>query len=727
MGFVFGNINTALKLKDQDQVLSDICLHSKNTGNEKHVVFLVEAPLDKPRLHALTVWIGQHLPDFDFDIVNSSVMKITNEQIKKEGIFRFYKKKRTDFQRFIREDKSLVVAMGFSISAITLSSDLNIECFYDYVFNKTYFYAPQTCSYVFPIDGFDRLFKMDRFWRPQDHSRMQFAQMQMQILRREYEKLKSPPLVERLQIVKINSKAEFVQMLDEHEKDVEVAWDIETSGLDYILDRIGCLTMAFSENKGYFIPWENVDIEALDYFFNTTNRIQIGQNLKFDVKFLRQNGVPHAKIDFDTLQAGSHVNEMRFNGLKSLAYYYTQHGGYDYNLDEFIDRYHPATYLDIPEHILCPYATKDAILNFQVYWRLHGQVHQIDLKFPARGQQKNFSELLYGIRMPAVNDFIDIEMDGVCIDQKKWDENATKVEEVIAEIKGKLREELGLREKEGPKFSLEMMFEDDDIFEEEDMLFEDTISRQTDRRMLSYNTSERKDTLQSTLILGKLLEEKGWECFGRAKKGHYLTGDDQLTRWEQQGHKEATTLKNLRSWLILQKTFIGKKSNHDVGWRRYVRVHGDGTLRIHPTYKSMLMDTLRNGCGDPNYQQVPSHSLGADYFKKIFTTPDPKKYYLVTMDYSSFQMRLAAIDSEDPVLFNEYKKNPYVDMHSKTAYNVFCKDSAFDLEEVEIIDGGVVRVYFAHEEIEVLRDGAKVKVPARDLVETDVLVTKDKK
>ena len=155
-----------------------------------------------------------------------------------------------------------------------------------------------------------------------------------------------------------------------------------------------------------------------------------------------------------------------------------------------------------------------------------------------------------------------------------------------------------------------------------------------------------------------------------------------------------------------------------MGWRRYVRQHSDGSWRIHPSYKVMMMSSLRCGCGDPNFQQVPSHSIGAKHFKKIFTAPPG--YYQVGMDYSSFQMRLAAIDSEDPVLMKEYRSNPNVDMHSKTAYNVFCKESKFDVDEVVVCQPGVPdRVYFAHETIKVTRSGIAVEVKASELLETD--------
>jgi len=93
------------------------------------------------------------------------------------------------------------------------------------------------------------------------------------------------------------------------------------------------------------------------------------------------------------------------------------------------------------------------------------------------------------------------------------------------------------------------------------------------------------------------------------------------------------------------------------------------------------MDTMRNGCGNPNYQQVPSHSENAELFKQIFTVPDPDKYYLVTLDYSSFQIRLATIDILDTSdsLFQSFINNPKLDLHSVTGYNVFAQGRGFNM------------------------------------------------
>jgi len=446
-----------------------------------------------------------------------------------------------------------------------------------------------------------------------------------------------------MNIVTVYTKEEFVTLMLQNQDKKPVAWDTETTGLDWFKDSLICLTMSFDGKTGYYIPWEVVDKELLTEFFR--DRYQIGANLKFDCHFLLKAGIPTVKVDSDVIQLGQTLNEMRRNGLKPQAYYYTLYGGYDSALDLFIEKYNPKDYSHIPMKILKDYATKDAIITFLVNEQQQKQLTQVDQKFlPYRGWWtcRDFYEK---IKIPSVNTFIKMEQTGVYVDMKRWDKGSDEIMGKVIAIKTELREKLGL------------------VLDEGDWGFGEA------------EESTAKDDLQSGKKLGEHLEKIGWECFGRAKAGYYLTGDDQLLRWINLGRSEAKLIQKLRSYLTMQKTFIGIKGNNDLGWRRYIREHDDKSLRIHPSYKSMMMNTMRNGCGDPNWQQLPSGALDADLFKKVISTPDDDEYYLVTIDYASFQIRLSAIDvrRDNDYISKLYKENPNVDLHTKTAYNVFVK------------------------------------------------------
>lgn len=700
MGFEFGLTNTTVKAKNRNAIVDDICLYSRNNGKKNHILFLLEYPLEGIDIKtALSVWTTKNFPGYDIDIVSASVIKATDDQIKKHGIYRFYLENRSDFNKYIREG-TIVIPFGYVLSAVTLSNDLSTECFHDIVFNKTFFFCQQTNTYVFPIDSIHDLFKRgDYSYTTKDSSRLYFALYQFRYIKDHIEELQNPLVPDRLYIEKLKTKADWKAFFEEHRrntKENKVAWDLETTGLDYFTDRVLCITMSFDGKKGYYIPWNIVNLEELDILLSL--KYQIGQNLKFDVKFLKHLGMKCPYINSDTLQLGQLMNEMRFNGLKSLAYHYTLYGGYDEELDRFKDKYHPKDYSQIPVPLMSTYAAMDAIVTFLVHEKLQEQLTWIDNTYPPIHEGGWTVRQLYEkVKIPSCNSFTGIEMGGLYVDEEKWDTNAAIVESKIRDIKEKLREALQM----GTNESLALSFSDD-------------------------NGDEGKDALQSGMKLGAILKARGWENLGITKQGWYKTGDEQLERWKQLGHTEAELLQNLHAYLTMQKTFLGKPHDYSMGWRRYVRHHSDGTARIHPSYKSMMMATLRNGCGDPNYQQGPAHAKEwagkeqidiAKIFKQIYSVPDKNKYFLVTLDYSGFQMRLAAIDSKDPELFNGFKNNPKLDVHSKTGYNVFCKEAEFDIEEI-VVDG---KVFFPHEEVRIIRNGKTIKVKASQLKQEDKL------
>ena len=703
MGFEFGNLNSSIKKKNRDAIVDNICLYSHHKGNKDHILFLIEYPVES--LYVKTAFVNfltKQFPSYDMDIVSASAIRATDEQIKKNGIFRFYLENKSDFNSFIRPG-TIVVPFGYALSAITCSGDLQTDCFHDLVFNKTYFYSPQIGTYVFPINSMNDLFKkgITDAYIPKDNSRVYFALYQFKYIKDHIETLREALESDRLIIEKIKTKEAFIEFCKANMHWKKISWDIETTGLDYIEKRILDLTISFDGRKGYYIPWDIVDIPSFDALLK--GKYQIGSNLKFDVKFVRQQGIKNARISSDTVELGQLLNEMRFNGLKSLAYHYTPYGGYDEEMQRFIDKYHPKDFSFIPVPIRSKYATMDSIVAFLIEEKMQKQLDRIDKDFlPIHEGGWTLRRLYEEVKIPSCNSFVDIEMEGLYVDEKKWDENATIVQSKIDSIKERLREALQM----GTEEFFTLSFSDDTEDE------------------------EKKDDLQSGMKLGTLLKARGWENLGVTKQGWYKTGDEQLERWKQLGHPEAELLQNMHSYLTMQKTFLGKPGDYTMGWRRYVRHHSDGSARIHPSYKVMMMLTQRNGCGDPNYMQGPAHAKEwsgteqidiANLFKQIYSVPDKDKYYLVTLDYSGFQMRLAAIDSEDPALFNGFKNNPRLDVHSKTGFNIFCQNQEFLIDEIVVIEGGNKQIFFPHEELWVVREGMKIKIKAHDIRESDHL------
>lgn len=709
--FDFGDIDISVSAKNQTNLISNICLFSENKQRNKHILFLLETSIvNKQVITVFVTWLKKLLPNFDFDVVTASKVAIPKDDIKKQTIYKFYIQNSSDYKKYIRPNKTVIVPFGSAISAITKSSDLSTECFYDYVFNKTYFYAPQTNTYCVPIDSIDELFYYDpdlQSYLPKDNSKVEFAKHQLHQILSCYNLLKLPLEADRVVIQRIISREAwktFYEQFKDHVKYPKIAWDTETNSLDWFNGKIGDFSCSFDGIRGYYITWDVIDFNELNSLLS--GKYQIAQNGKFDVKFTRKYSIPSAKINLDTLQLGVHLNEMRFNGLKSLVYHYTAHGGYDFELEQYKTKFGIKNYLDIPFMMRSTYAAMDAIVTYQVAEAMLQQMEEIDDKYsPHVRGALTLKERFFNIRMPSDRMYANIEIRGFHVNMEQWDKSSDEIYEKIISLKKEILEFLSVANT-GYSSSFEDMFDDDEDF--------------------MYEESEEEKNLNSGMKLGKLLEALGWENLGRAKLGFYKTGDEELTRWEQLGHTEATLIKQLRSYLTLMKTFLGKKGTQE-GWRAYVRFHPeDGSYRIHCSYGSMMTHSGRNSCGSPNYQQIPSSSLGATLFKKIIYVPDPELYYLVTIDYKAFQIFLSALDNtydnKNDNLFELLKNNPNTDLHSKTSYTVFCKTNKFTVNEVVINQDGKDYIYFEHEEVKVKRNNEVVRIKVLDVQETDVLV-----
>lgn len=710
MSFSFGSIPLNSTKKYVESINQKILLESVDRGeNSPHLLILSDIQLSKIQLLALKSLLNSQIRSFSYDIVVATNIDVSSEEIKKVGIYRFFKKTRSDFLQFVHPNRTIVITLGYALSAITLSSDLSVHCFHDWIFNKTYFYSSYTNTYIFPADSFEEIFKVDRggMVLPKDGPYRKFLNYQFSQIQKLYSSLTTLPRIAEPSIIRAYSEQEAADILRAHQDCTKVAWDIETDSLNFMDGQVGCLTMSFDGKEGFFLPWQYVDKEQLSEFFR--GKYQIGQNLKFDIKFLKKQGIRNIQADSDTLPLGQTLNEMRYNGLKSLAYYYTFHGGYDSDLDEYISSYSPKNYLDIPVKILSQYATMDAIMNYQIHETMQQQLTELDERYPpeVRGHW-TIREYYERARMPSFRAFVDIEYRGLPVDIQRWDVNSDLVTDKIHSLHEKLFKQLDVNAYLGSSgLAMSSLYGESDslaFFDEDEEDF-----------------AVESKKLSSPQKLGLVLERKGWKDYGRSKNGVYLTGDDQLVRWEKDGHEEAIHIRHLRSYRTLQKTFLGVKDT-TMGWRTHVREHSeDGSHKIHPSYRVMGTESGRNACTEPNWQNLPSSSLDAYLMKQVVSTPpkDQGKSFLCTLDYASLQMRLATIDSEDDVLMKAYRDNPDVDLHTKTGFNVFCKGLEFELDKVTLSDGTVTKEFWADEEISIMRNGAIVKIKARDAQEGD--------
>lgn len=154
------------------------------------------------------------------------------------------------------------------------------------------------------------------------------------------------------------------------------AFDVETSGLNYITDQLAGLSIATPDKAWYFhgmfvmsklFPW-------LEEKMRDTNVEWIAHNAKFDMHFLNKYGILPRNL-YDTEIAQYLVDENGTLALKELAPIYL---GVDVKLPQYKDLQHYTKALlgkkridqvsiyDIPLEILAPYGAFDARLTFDL-------------------------------------------------------------------------------------------------------------------------------------------------------------------------------------------------------------------------------------------------------------------------------------------------------------------------------------------------------------------------
>lgn len=707
--FSFGKISTksrkqALNLK----IYNNPILIDKSKTRAKYdkvVAVLVEDRFGEKELGYIDTFL-KTLGVFKYIVLNALNCDY-DEKEDKEGIIKFYKANRSNFMKYIPEG-SPILTSGPALYSLLMEDDIYPNHCHQIIFGRSNFWfspdlTQKNCHRVYPLDSFkDDIFGFELYkkWCPRavDSYKTKLAQIQVnQMLRHINDPLPEYP---KLNKIFIESKEDFIKRFYEpnkNRKDEILAWDLETDGLNFYKDRIGCITLSFDGITGYYIPWKYVDKKKLGEILK--NNKQCGANLKFDCKHLWKNGVPEAYIDEDIVQLGHTMDETRSNSLKTLAFFYSIYGGYERPLDEYKEKMggDKINYLEIPENILREYAVMDSIVTYICFTNMLNHVRELDKKYPNEFSPNGMEYYYRTFKIPAENMYARIEYKGVYVDKDALDKVRDDIKKDIRKLKDQLCDSFGV---------------------------------------------DKDFQWESGQKLGKLLEEKGWEDWGRTKSGELATGDYQISRWKKT-HPEAKVLEQLKSFNTLLNTFIGDEIKNsamadwmgdydgnedlDKGWTQHLQYHKeDNSWRMHPSYLSMMTDSGRSRCTSPNMQQVPTRGAYSKEIKSCLKTPNDEDYYLSTVDYSSLQCRLCAIDVRyddklpdgNPGIVGVLKEGAAADLHSQTGFNVFFKDKKIDVQIITVEQDG--KTYEFLEGEQVLTDhGEKFAI---DLTEDDTLI-----
>lgn len=461
------------------------------------------------------------------------------------------------------------------------------------------------------------------------------------------------------------------EVLEECERLSKADWisfDLETTGLSPFQDdsAIVCISLTDKPYYGVCIPLYHPEtpfttpelgtiVKALRKLLQNPNIKKVAQNGKFDIKWLHSwLGILVANFCFDTMLAHyiAVSEESGTQGLKSMAWEYTDMGGYDNELDEYKSTLPPAmrnNYGNIPWNILSRYAVADVDCCIRLK----------DIFLPMIEENPKWKVLFSDILMPASYALMTLEEDGMLMNANLIDKYEKSYSDEISRIQSRLQsypEVLQIERERQEKYREReaiALIKKADRTAEEQRKFED-YKKYKDPSFSWSSSAQLKELLFDRLKLTTTV---------RTAKGELSTSEDALIEMSEQ-HELPALMMELRKVQTLYSMFIKKLPDMR-----------DKTGRVHPVYNLSGTVTGRLASENPNAQQMPRKAEVPSLFqyqnepKALFCSRFGDEGCIANLDYSQLELRVAGIISQDSILEEVYKSG--VDLHIATASKTF--------------------------------------------------------
>ncbi len=236
----------------------------------------------------------------------------------------------------------------------------------------------------------------------------------------------------------VTTDEEIEALVNEMNQQKAFCFDTETTGLDPISDELVGVSFSFKEHEGYYIPLPQDQPECerlLAKFasvFSRTDILKIGQNMKFDLNFLKKYHISVAPPLFDTMLAHYILHPETRHNLNLLSE--TLLGYQPVEIETLIGK-KGKTQLNMRSvdlELIKEYATEDSDIALQLKNVLEPQL-----------TEKQADKLFYTIEMPLVQVLSDMELAGVKIDQQALAEFSKQLHQEVAEIQKQVFELAG--------------------------------------------------------------------------------------------------------------------------------------------------------------------------------------------------------------------------------------------------------------------------------------------
>jgi DNA polymerase-1 len=417
----------------------------------------------------------------------------------------------------------------------------------------------------------------------------------------------------------ITDAKELNKILDTIDEDSVVAFDTETTGLDYEKDKLVGFSFSFDDKEAFYVPFGHFYLGVAQQIDESDAKIAmrkifnhkvVGHNIKFDLHFVsRFLDDDNLGVYSDSMILAWLINPESALGLDKLSDKLLNH-----KMVSFKDTVKKGeTFASVELESACGYAAEDAYITLKLYnlflekLKLQDATHLID---EARD-----------VEIPFISTLLGMEKEGIEVD-------SNYLESFLVEVK-------------------------------------DTLSSLTSS---IYELGGSEFNINSTKQLGVILFEHLGLPVGKKTKTGYST-DEKVLNSLKDHHAIVPKLLEYREVYKLYSTYIEpllKLSKEDKN------------SRIHTSFVQTGTATGRLSSKNPNLQNIPTRTpLGAK-IREAFVAGEGKK--LIGIDYSQIELRLLAHFSQDGVLVDAFRHDK--DIHMQTAIALFGEDEAKDKRAV---------------------------------------------
>ncbi len=222
----------------------------------------------------------------------------------------------------------------------------------------------------------------------------------------------------------------------------EFCFDLETTGFDMFRDRIVGISLAVKPHEAWYIPFgsyesmsdaatrnktESEYAAILRPLFENADKAKIGQNMKFDILFLRSLGIEVRGRKYDTMLLHYLLDPEARHGMNALAERYLDYAPIE--IESLIGRGAKQLTMDmVGLERIAEYAAEDADITLQLAQVLRPMV-----------ERENQMALYEKIEEPLIDVLADMEWTGVRIDSASLAHYSATLSEKLNALQERVR------------------------------------------------------------------------------------------------------------------------------------------------------------------------------------------------------------------------------------------------------------------------------------------------